>query len=146
MSLVPSMASRDQIPGWFSSIFNKRVQFGLDLQGGLHIIYSIDLDKAVDDKATELKRDMEAQLEELKIGGRVYTPSTPVGAVSVILDDAKNLEQVKNRVARDYDEIVVMRDCPGQREQSQVGVLPGELGLRRRHQAIGSAAGHPNRA
>ncbi len=112
MTLVPSFVARDQLPSWFSGLFNTRINYGLDLQGGLHIVYSIDLDKAVDDKASELKRDMEAQLEELGIKGRVSTPATPVGAVSVILEDAKNVEQIKSRVARDYDEIIAMRDCP----------------------------------
>ena len=37
-------------------------QVELDLQGGLYIVYSIDLNKAVDDKASELKRDIEAKL------------------------------------------------------------------------------------
>tara|TARA_R110002096_G_scaffold44526_8_gene120298 strand:- start:114921 stop:116846 length:1926 start_codon:yes stop_codon:yes gene_type:complete len=111
MTLVPSFVARDQLPSWFSKLFNTRINYGLDLQGGLHIVYSIDLDKAVDDKASELKRDMEAQLEELGIKGRVSTPPAPVGAVSVILEDAKNVEQIKSRVARDYDEIIEMRDC-----------------------------------
>ncbi len=112
MILVPSFVGRNQLPGWFSSLFNKKIQYGLDLQGGLHIVYSIDLDKAVDDKASELKRDMEAQLAELKIKGRVTTPATPVGSVSVVLEDIKDVEQIKERVARDYDEIVALRDCP----------------------------------
>ncbi len=112
MTLVPSFVARDQLPSWFRGLFSTRINYGLDLQGGLHIVYSIDLDKAVDDKASELKRDMEAQLEELGMKGRVSTPPTPVGAVSVILEDAKNVEQIKSRVARDYDEIIAMRDCP----------------------------------
>ena len=87
MTLVPSFVERSQLPRWFSGLFDKKIQYGLDLQGGLHIVYSIDLDKAVDDKATELKRDMEAQLEELGMKGRVSTPSSPLGAVSVILED-----------------------------------------------------------
>ena len=119
MTLVPSFVARDQLPSWFSGIFNTRINYGLDLQGGLHIVYSIDLDKAVDDKASELKRDMEAQLEELGIKGRVSTPPTPVGAVNVILEDAKNVEQIQSRVARDYDEIVAMRDCADGPEKAQ---------------------------
>jgi len=118
MTLVPSFVTRDKLPHWFSSVFDKRISYGLDLQGGLHIVYSIDLDKAVDDKASELKRDMEAQLEDKGMKGRVSTPPTPVGAVSVILEDAKNVDQIKSLVANDYDEIVEMRDCPEGAEQA----------------------------
>ncbi len=118
MTLVPSFVARDQLPPWFNDLFSKKVSYGLDLQGGLHITYSIDLDKAVDDKSSEIKRDMEAQLLELGIKGRVTTPASPVGAVTVILEDAKNVAQVKNRVQRDYDEIVSMRDCPSGPDQA----------------------------
>ncbi len=110
--LLPSVVGRKQTPNWLPDMFNKRVQLGLDLQGGLHIVYSINLDKAVDDKSSEVKRDMEAQLIELGMQGRVTTPTEPVGAVTVILEDEKNVEQVSNRVKRDYDEIISMRDCP----------------------------------
>ena len=48
MSLTPSLVDKDQLPGWFNDTFDKKIQYGLDLQGGLHITYSIDLDKAVD--------------------------------------------------------------------------------------------------
>lgn len=119
MTLVPSFVARNQLPSWFSGIFDNKIQYGLDLQGGLHITYSIDLDKAVDDKATELKRDMEAQLAELSMKGRVTTPPTPIGSVSVILEDPKNVEQIKARIAKDYDEIVTFRDCPVDAEQAQ---------------------------
>lgn len=112
LTLLPSVVGRNQTPNWLPEMFNKRVQLGLDLQGGLHIVYSINLDKAVDDKSSEIKRDMESQLEELSIAGRVTTPLEPVGAVNVILDDAANVDQIKNRVNRDYDEIISMRDCP----------------------------------
>ena len=111
--LVPSVMGRDALPSWFSQIFNKRIQLGLDLQGGLHIVYSIDLDKAVDDKAVELKRDLEAQLEEKKIAGKVATPLRPLGAVRVALEDAASLAPIKSAVAADYDEIVEFLDCPG---------------------------------
>ena len=32
----------DKLPSWFP--FAKKINLGLDLQGGLHIVYSIDLD------------------------------------------------------------------------------------------------------
>ena len=50
--LVPSaIGDVSTLPSWFTRLFSKKVQLGLDLQGGLHIVYGVDLDKAVDDKA-----------------------------------------------------------------------------------------------
>jgi preprotein translocase subunit SecD len=47
-TLVPSLVSSKSLPTWFSDAFSNKVQLGLDLQGGLQIVYSVDLDKAVD--------------------------------------------------------------------------------------------------
>lgn len=106
MTLVPSF-----IDGEFGP-FKQKIQYGLDLQGGLHIVYSIDLNKAVDDKSTELKRDMEAQLVELSIKGKVITPQVPVGSVYIILEDSKNIEQMKTRLQNDYVDVITDLECP----------------------------------
>jgi preprotein translocase subunit SecD len=110
--LVPTMVPSEKLPAWFSRSFHTKIQLGLDLQGGLHIVYGIDLDKAVDDKASEIKRDLEAKLEDLKLGGRVSTPAVPLGAVTVILDKAEDRARIDDKFLSDYDEVVVKRDCP----------------------------------
>ena len=53
--LIPTLVPSERMPAWFNQAFNKKVQLGLDLQGGLYIVYGIDLDKAVDDKASEIE-------------------------------------------------------------------------------------------
>ena len=88
--LAPSAAEfgwteEDALPKWWP--FSKKVNLGLDLQGGSHIVYSIDLDKAVDDRASEIKRDLETRFiddEAMKTKPTVKTPATPLGAVTVI--------------------------------------------------------------
>jgi preprotein translocase subunit SecD len=113
--LVPTVVKSESLPLWFSKVFNKKVQLGLDLQGGLHIVYSVDLDKAVDDKSSEIKRDIEAAMAEKKIAGRVSTPLNPLGAVHVVVDDAANLEKIKAQILADYDEVVEPQPCPAER-------------------------------
>ena len=114
LMLLPTMVSSEGLPLWFSNLFNRRIQLGLDLQGGLHIIYSIDLDKAVDDKASDIKRELEAKLDEKKIKGEVTTPVRPVGAVNLLLTDAKQRDRVREDLmgALYEDGLVVNRDCP----------------------------------
>src|SRR5215475_2386005 len=88
--LVPTLVSEAHVPSWFSRVFNKRVKLGLDLQGGLHIVYRVDVDKVVDDKAGELKRDIEAKLAELKIEATIEAPRAnpaagiPLGALFIV--------------------------------------------------------------
>ncbi|HTE55285.1 MAG TPA: protein translocase subunit SecD [Kofleriaceae bacterium] len=114
LMLVPTVAPSGQLPSWFANVFSRKIQLGLDLQGGLHIIYSIDLEKAVDDKGSDIKRELEAKLADAKIKGEVSTPIRPVGAVNVLVEDPKQ----KGRVREDLmaglyeDALVVDRDCP----------------------------------
>src|SRR5215207_7359575 len=77
--VLPSFIPRANFPSWYNKIFSSKMSMGLDLQGGLHLVYSIDLDKAVDDRASELKRDIESRLTEDKINGSVTTPRSPLG-------------------------------------------------------------------
>ena len=83
--LAPTFSSNEDLPSWFP--FKKKINLGLDLQGGLHIVYSIDLDKAVDDRASEIKRNLESRFADEKIAATVKTPLSPLGAVTVVPAD-----------------------------------------------------------
>lgn len=103
---------KDQLPPWFTQVFSSRMSMGLDLQGGLHLVYSIDLDKAVDDRASELKRDIETQLSDKGIKGAVKTPATPLGAVTVLLDDGAKKDEIRTGIASDYGDTITWLTCP----------------------------------
>ncbi len=121
LTLLPSVVGYKALPSWYDSFFSKKIQLGLDLQGGLHIVYSIDLDKAVDDKASEIKRDVEAHLEAEKIEGTVSTPAA-LGAVTIKVADPAKLELVRKWVMSSYDDVVVGRTCSSNDGASSVCV------------------------
>src|SRR4051812_13082619 len=83
-TLAPSFIDRASLPPWFTKVFSKKINLGLDLQGGMHIVYNIALDKAVDDKAADIKRDLESRYADDKIAATVKTPQStptvPIGA------------------------------------------------------------------
>ncbi|HEY5920500.1 MAG TPA: hypothetical protein VIV11_02465, partial [Kofleriaceae bacterium] len=110
--LLPSFVPPDRFPTWFNRIFSNRMSMGLDLQGGLHLVYSIDLDKAVDDRASELKRDLEARFAEESTKGSVRTPASPLGAVTIVLEDGTKKAEVQKQVTSDYGETISMITCP----------------------------------
>ena len=113
-TLASTFVGHDALPTWWNRIFNKKINLGLDLQGGMHIVYNIALDKAVDDKASEIKRDLEARFTEEKINATVKTPQVsptmPLGAVSVVVADASKKDEVAKQIESDYD-FVTKRDC-----------------------------------
>jgi preprotein translocase subunit SecD len=85
--LLPSVAD-ESLPSWFP--FKKKINWGLDLQGGTHIVYSIDLDRAIEDRATRIRQELEAKLAEDKLKGTVKTPQSLTGAVTVILEGTED--------------------------------------------------------
>ncbi len=110
--LIPTFVPKSQLPPWFTRVFSSRMSMGLDLQGGLHLVYSIDLDKAVDDRASELKRDIESQMSEKGIKGAVKTPATPLGAVTVLVDDPAKKADIRATIANDHKDTITWIDCP----------------------------------
>ncbi|MEO8553355.1 MAG: protein translocase subunit SecD, partial [Kofleriaceae bacterium] len=116
-TLAPTFVSPDKLPKMWplNKLFSSQINLGLDLQGGKHIVYNIDLDKAVDDKASEIKRSVEARLADDKFKGSVRTPSVPLGTVIVTLDDPSKLAEVKTQVEADYNDhekTVEFETCP----------------------------------
>ena len=110
--LVPTFVDSERIPSWF--FFDHKITLGLDLQGGAQFTYSIALDKAVDDKAAEIRRDVEAELAEKKIAGTASTPDIAPGAIAITLKDPTKKDEVSKLVASRYGDIITTMSCPAQ--------------------------------
>lgn len=110
--LVPTFVDSERIPSWF--FFDHKITLGLDLQGGAQFTYSIALDKAVDDKAAEIRRDVEAELAEKKIEGTASTPDIAPGAIAITLKDPAKKDEVQKLVASRYGDIITTMSCPAQ--------------------------------
>ena len=107
--LAPSFLRDGQLPSWFP--FSKKINLGLDLQGGLHIVYSIDLDRAVEDRAHEIKRDLDARFADEKIKATVNTPTIPIGSVEIVLEDLSKRAQIESAIQSDYGSITTTAEC-----------------------------------
>jgi preprotein translocase subunit SecD len=109
--LLPSFVPG--LPSWFTWAFKNKINLGIDIDGGARVVYSIDLDRAVDDKASEIKRDLEAKFAEGEWKGKVTlsVPATPIGAVTLRTTDAAKRDEIKKLVTADYADVVVERPC-----------------------------------
>jgi len=91
--LLPSLVS--PLPGWLSFLEDKKVSLGLDLQGGTHLILSVDIDQAVrsyvDVNAEQLRRDLR---EEGVAGPQVRRSGDTTATVSVPEASAETLQTV----------------------------------------------------
>ena len=85
--LVPSWAGvtsegEANLPKWFSDVFSRKLVLGLDLQGGIHLQYKVDVPEALSRKTGNLAGSLEAALKEL---GATAKASAPGGAT---IDDS----------------------------------------------------------
>lgn len=68
---VPNMLSEDtrvwtqeNLPGWFP---HKTVNLGLDLRGGAHLLYEVDVDAVFKEQADLLRQDVSSELRKARI-------------------------------------------------------------------------------
>jgi len=62
--LIPTVVSEEKQPRFIKNFFQKKIQLGLDLQGGLHLVYNVNVGKAVSDKVDRLSSDVEDRLRK----------------------------------------------------------------------------------
>jgi preprotein translocase subunit SecD len=62
--LVPTVVPEEKRPAFFQNYFTKRIQLGLDLKGGLHLVYEVNIEKAVASKVDRLANDLDDALKK----------------------------------------------------------------------------------
>jgi preprotein translocase subunit SecD len=110
--LVPTVVTEDKnLPAFFQKYFKKRIQLGLDLQGGLHLVYEVNIEKAVSSKVDRLANDVDDALKKkgadfalVRSGRDDITLTFKVPGESAKLDD-----EMMKPFRRDLD--VVSRDA-----------------------------------
>jgi preprotein translocase subunit SecD len=107
--LLPTVVT--DLPGFFP--FKRPINLGLDLKGGLHIVYKIDLNTAIADRASEIERTLRAEFADdaTKLDVDVKTPLSVLGGVTVIPKDKTKLEEVKLLVTAKVRSAIEPRDC-----------------------------------
>jgi protein-export membrane protein SecD len=68
MSILPSFAqiAKFELPAWITNTFTRQFELGLDLQGGLHLEYSVAVDEALENKLDQMAGELEGAFKEKK--------------------------------------------------------------------------------
>ena len=71
LCLVPNWTT--SLPDWWKTVLPSRpINLGLDLQGGIHMVLSVDVDKAVQNSVDLLKDQLQGELREKEIATRAW--------------------------------------------------------------------------
>ncbi|MDX2020668.1 MAG: protein translocase subunit SecD [Deltaproteobacteria bacterium] len=103
-SLAPSFIAEEKLPGFVKNNFKRKLQLGLDLQGGLHLVYSVNLDKAVASKVDRLSGDLEERLVEKTQNAKVDFKVTREGRddILVTFSNPADLAKLDDEVMKNY--------------------------------------------
>src|SRR5512142_1242316 len=106
--LVPTFVKDDKdLPSFIQKYFKKRIQLGLDLQGGLHLVYEVNIEKAVSAKVDHLANDVEDAIK--KKGAEAQVVRSGRDDITVTFktpgEVAKFDDEVMKNLRRDLDEV-----------------------------------------
>jgi preprotein translocase subunit SecD len=98
--LVPTLGGK--LPAWWSSILPaEKIHLGLDLQGGMHLILEVEVDKAVVSSVERTSQEMIRKMREEKI--RATRPEArPDQTISVTLLHDSDRAKFEDMVTQNY--------------------------------------------
>lgn len=102
-SVVPSLTNISQ-DSWFP--FKKKVNLGLDLQGGLYMVLGIDFDKVYRDEVLSYSKKSQTSLKEIGIEttlGDIVTTDPKDPQVKIEIADASKLDAAKSKMNELYN-------------------------------------------
>jgi preprotein translocase subunit SecD len=73
---VVALTLSPRTPGWLKALGLEPMLLGLDLRGGVHFLYEVDLDQAVGQYLETLESDLRAQFRERNIRGDIRVVGT----------------------------------------------------------------------
>ena len=98
----------------------KTVNLGLDLRGGAHLLYEVDIDSVFEDRADQMKQDVRSQLRKAKISPKGLK-AVPMGIIFTLRDEADG-EKARKIIRKSYRNHVIAMDG------AQVSALLDEAG------------------
>jgi protein-export membrane protein SecD len=90
LSVLPSVVpnAQEQLPGWITSSFSRTFKLGLDLQGGLHLEYSVGVDEALGNKLDGIAAELEASFAEKKdVRPKVNRVADTIDTLQIVFDE-----------------------------------------------------------
>src|SRR5438128_8717382 len=84
----------------------KHLNLGLDLQGGIHLVMGVEVDRAVREKAVRRAEEIASELERKDVKGADVKGDPDTGIVTVT---AADISKAKNLVTDEYTDMYVRK-------------------------------------
>jgi preprotein translocase subunit SecD len=99
-------------PVWLKWATQKKVTLGLDLQGGVRLVYSVDVTRAIADKRDRLAKDLVDMLRSDKKVEGVKIKKIDVGEFDLAFKNAADMDKLDDDIRKQYRRVLneVSRD------------------------------------
>ena len=108
---IPNALPADVKANWPHWLPQKTVNLGLDLRGGAHLLYQVDLESVFDDRADMIKQDLRTTLRKEKIAYKGL--SVKGHNIELTLRDPAQGEAARNLIRKSYADIQIETDDKG---------------------------------
>lgn len=98
--LLPSLYGND-LPDWYTDTIERRLALGLDIQGGIHMVLGVEVEKAVADYVDRMTEEVSRYAEDEKLPVQKVTAVEGEPVLVVLFADADSLTQSRGKLT-DY--------------------------------------------
>ncbi|MGH1404557.1 MAG: protein translocase subunit SecD [Alphaproteobacteria bacterium] len=98
----------ESLPDWMPK---KTVNLGLDLRGGAHLLYEVDMDAVFEERADNLVQEYSDFLKESKIAKR--EASVLDKGIYIALESAADIQTIKVKIRKDDPRLLITEDTDG---------------------------------
>ncbi|MCP3999536.1 MAG: protein translocase subunit SecD [Gammaproteobacteria bacterium] len=124
---VVALTLAPRTPDWIRAIGLQPMSLGLDLRGGVHFLFEVDMDAAISQRMEIISNDINRLLRAKRIRRAVRVSGNEV---RVRLGDASNLDQAEELIS-DYDSLLdIRRVTVGEEEQIIVRMTDDQIRAR----------------
>lgn len=120
-----ALTSASRMPNWLRAVGLKPMSLGLDLRGGVHFMYEVDMDAAIEGALQRMAQDIRLQLREARIG--YSTVAVERGRVRVALREGADANAAAKLIRGDDTGITVETDRSGAAPVLFAGFTPERI-------------------
>ena len=127
-SATVALTFAPRTPNWISRFGLKPMSLGLDLRGGVHFKFQVDLDAAIEQRLNQYIADINKALIDKRIRRNIKKQGN---VISIELSDPEDLSPARNLI-REIDPLLVIETVPGNTSPGlQVEMTQDQLKQRR---------------
>jgi preprotein translocase subunit SecD len=121
---VVALSLAPRTPAWMRSLGMQPMSLGLDLRGGVHFLFEVDMDAAITQRLDVMANDINRQLREERIRRNVRVVGDEV---RIRLGDQADLDRVEELVRTGDDPFDIRRSVIGGEEQIVIRMTDDQI-------------------